>query len=66
MRGGAAEEVAAAEAIIRAYALGEPLTRGQEGFATCALIAYEQFARQDVPIETLRAQDMWARRLFQA
>jgi Immunity protein 63 len=65
VRGGEADEVAAAEAIIYVYALGQPLTRSQEAFATCALIAYEQYVRKDVPIEALRAQDPWARRLLE-
>jgi len=65
IRGGAAEDVTEADAIIRAYAQGLPLTRAQEGFATCALIASEHVLHGGTPMETARALDPWARRLFQ-
>jgi hypothetical protein len=64
VRGGEAEDVAAAEGIVSAYELGRPLTRAQEALATCALIAHEHHFQQDTPIETVRAQDLWARRLL--
>lgn len=66
IRDGAHAEVAEAEAIIRAYGQGLSLTRAQEGFFTCSLIASEHVLRQGTPIEVARAVDSWARRLFEA